>query len=138
MPERAPGKEVIKREVVNAYNYFKPLKGGGKVKIAILCECLRDKCWVSHHFGKAPFVCFYDTQTGEMVKERNPFITSIQRGFGRAMVEYVYSKGASVLIGPPAPGPGPLEALEALGINYISMEPRTPVEEALKKVMSSE
>ena len=107
------------------------------MKIAILCECLRDKCWVSHHFGKAPFICFYDTETGEMVKERNPFITSLQRGFGRAMVEYAYSKGASVIIGPPTPGPGPMESAEALGITYVSAQPRTPVEEAIKKVISS-
>ena len=71
-----------------------------------------------------------------MVKERNPFITTLQRGFGRAIVEYVYTKGASVLVGPPAPGPGPLESIEAFGMNYISSNPKTSIEEVIKKIIS--
>jgi predicted Fe-Mo cluster-binding NifX family protein len=100
------------------------------MRVAVLCECLNDKCWVAHHFGLAPIICIFEN--GRLVeKERNPFVT-LERGRGRALAEYLAQKGVQAVIGPEAQSHGASKWAEALGIKVISAAPKTPVEEVLK------
>jgi predicted Fe-Mo cluster-binding NifX family protein len=102
------------------------------MRVAVLCECLNDKCWVSHHFGMAPFICIFED--GRLVeKVRNPYVT-LPQGKGRAVAEFLASKGVEVVIGPEAQSHGAARWVEALGMRVISAPPRTPVEEALRLV----
>lgn len=95
-----------------------------------MCECYKDKCWVAHHFGMAPFICLFEDGR-EVERLRNPFVTA-ERGKGRLLAEFLASKGVQVVIGPEAQSHGASRWVEALGMRVISANPGTPVEEALK------
>ena len=97
-----------------------------------MCECLKDKCHVAHHFGLAPIVCIFEDGK-EVERIRNPFVTA-ERGRGRLMAEFLASKGVEVVIGPEAQSHGAARWVSELGMRVVSLPPGTPVEEALKVV----
>ena len=100
------------------------------MRVAVLCECLRDKCWVAHHFGMAPYICIYEDGK-EVERIRNPFVTA-DRAKGRLLAEFLAQKGVQAVIGPEPQSHGASRWVSALGMKVVAAEPRTPVEEALR------
>ena len=100
------------------------------MRVAVLCECLRDKCHVAHHFGLAPIICIFEDGK-EVERIRNPYVTA-PRARGRLLAEFLAKKGVQVVIGPEAQAHGASQWAEALGMKVISVDPGTPVEEALR------
>ena len=100
------------------------------LKVAIVCECLKNQCKVAHHFGLAPLVCIFEDGR-EVERTLNPAIR-MERRRGRTLAEFLAQKGVSVVVGPPFQGHG--NWVEELGMRYVTYPPGTPIEQVLAEI----
>jgi len=112
-----------------------PPQPGARRVVASVMEDAGVDSRISEVFGRAPYFAFIDIADGEVKSVRivPNQMASLPQGVGFAAAQLIVSSGAESVIATYV-GPNVSAALTQAGINIYTVEPGTPLLEALKRV----